>query len=92
MEKLKHSFEKRQKRLLENGSAKDILRIIEKERVDILLAGDRNMYTALKAKYPFLDVNQERAYPFAGYEGIVNMAKHLVNTLYSPVWKYVRGQ
>lgn len=45
-------FEKRQKHLLENGSAKDILRIMEKEKVDILLAGGRNMYTTLKAKYP----------------------------------------
>ncbi|MCX7760419.1 MAG: nitrogenase iron-molybdenum cofactor biosynthesis protein NifE [Hydrogenothermaceae bacterium] len=90
IEKLKHEFEKKQKILLEKGGAKDILRIMKEEKGDILLAGGRNMYTAIKGKYPFLDVNQERVYPYAGYSGIVEMAKHLVNTLYSPVWKYVK--
>ncbi len=91
IEKLRHAFEKNQKALIEQGGAKDIIRIMEENKGDILLAGGRNMYTAIKGRYPFLDVNQERVYPFAGYDGLVEIAKHMVNTIYSPVWKYAEN-
>ena len=35
------------------------------------------MYTALKAKVPFLDINQERDFGYAGYEGMLELARQL---------------
>ena len=57
---------------------------------DVLIAGGRNLYTAMKARVPFLDVNQEREYAFAGYVGILELARQLALTIENPVWTAVR--
>jgi hypothetical protein len=57
----------------------------------VLIAGGRNLYTAMKARIPFLDINQEREYAYAGYAGMVEMARQLALThRESPVWSAVR--
>ena len=76
--------------MLEKGSPQELLRVISQTKADMLIAGGRNQYTALKAKIPFLDINQERHHPYAGYEGMVEMARELEEALYSPVWQQVR--
>ena len=76
--------------MLEKGSPKELLQVIEKTKADLLVAGGRNQYTALKARIPFLDVNQERHHPYAGYVGIVELARELEEALYSPIWSQVR--
>ncbi len=76
--------------MLEQESPKEILRIVKEAKADLLIAGGRNQYTALKARIPFLDINQERHHPYAGYTGMVAMARELYEALYSPVWAQVR--
>ncbi|WP_088891453.1 nitrogenase iron-molybdenum cofactor biosynthesis protein NifE [Leptolyngbya ohadii] len=76
--------------MLEKGNAQELLRVIAQTRADMLIAGGRNQYTALKAKIPFLDINQERHHPYAGYVGMVEMARELDEALHSPVWAQVR--
>lgn len=76
--------------VLEQESPKEILRIVKETNADLLIAGGRNQYTALKARIPFLDINQERHHAYAGYAGMVEMAKELDEALYSPVWEQVR--
>ena len=55
-----------------------------------LIAGGRNMYTALKARVPFLDINQEREFGYAGYDGMLELVRQLALTMESPVWEQVR--
>ncbi len=76
--------------MLEKGSPEELLRVIQKTNADLLVAGGRNQYTALKAKIPFLDINQERHHPYAGYIGLVEMARELSEAVYSPIWQQVR--
>lgn len=76
--------------MLEKGNAQELLRVIAKTKADMLIAGGRNQYTALKARIPFLDINQERHHPYAGYVGMIEMARELDEALYSPVWEQVR--
>ncbi|WP_013323684.1 nitrogenase iron-molybdenum cofactor biosynthesis protein NifE [Gloeothece verrucosa] len=76
--------------MLEKGSAAEILKVVERTGADLLVAGGRNQYTALKAKIPFLDINQERHHPYAGYVGLVEMARELDEALHSPIWEQVR--
>ncbi|MCS6813147.1 MAG: nitrogenase iron-molybdenum cofactor biosynthesis protein NifE [Cyanobacteria bacterium] len=76
--------------MLEKGNAQELLQVIAKTKADMLIAGGRNQYTALKAKIPFLDINQERHHPYAGYVGLLEMARELDEALYSPVWAQVR--
>jgi len=77
-------------RMIEDGSPKVLLEIVREYSADILIAGGRNMYTALKARLPFLDINQEREFGYAGYQGMLELARQLTLTLESPVWDAVR--
>ncbi|MCK8784986.1 nitrogenase iron-molybdenum cofactor biosynthesis protein NifE [Roseomonas sp. NAR14] len=57
---------------------------------DIMLSGGRTQFTALKAKTPWLDINQERHVAYAGYDGMVNLVAELARALDNPVWREVR--
>ncbi len=76
--------------MIEDGNPRALLDTIANLRADILIAGGRNMYTALKARVPFLDINQEREFAYAGYIGMVELARQLALSLESPVWEAVR--
>jgi nitrogenase molybdenum-cofactor synthesis protein NifE len=76
--------------MLEKGNAQELLKLVRDTKADMLIAGGRNQYTALKARIPFLDINQERHHPYAGYMGMVEMARELYEALYSPIWAQIR--
>lgn len=77
-------------RMLDEGSPKALLKTFHDYKADVLIAGGRNLYTALKARIPFLDINQEREFGYAGYRGMLELARQLALTLESPVWSAVR--
>ncbi|MEI6746111.1 MAG: nitrogenase iron-molybdenum cofactor biosynthesis protein NifE [Methylococcaceae bacterium] len=77
--------------MIEDGSPKALLKCVRDYNVDILIAGGRNMYTALKAKIPFLDINQEREFGYEGYQGMLELVRQLSLTIESPVWEAVRA-
>ncbi len=77
-------------RMIEDGNPRVLLDTVHEYRADILIAGGRNMYTALKARLPFLDINQEREFGYAGYQGMLELARQLTLTLESPIWGAVR--
>ena len=76
--------------MLEDGNPAGLLKVYNEKGADVLIAGGRNLYTAMKARVPFLDINQEREHPYAGYAGMVEMARQLALTIESPVWSAVR--
>jgi len=78
-------------KMIEDGNPRALIDIVRENNVDILIAGGRNMYTALKARVPFLDINQERDFGYEGYQGMVELARQLTLTLNSPVWQAVRA-
>ena len=77
--------------MINDGSPKELIRIVREYKADILIAGGRNMYTALKAKIPFLDINQEREFGYEGYQGMLELVRQLALTIESPVWESVRA-
>jgi len=77
--------------MIEDGSPKELLRVVRDYKADILIAGGRNMYTALKARIPFLDINQEREFGYEGYQGMLELVRQLALTIESPVWQAVRA-
>ena len=79
-------------KMIDDGNPRELLRIVDEYRADILIAGGRNMYTALKARVPFLDINQEREFGYAGYDGMLELVRQLTLTLESPVWNAARSQ
>ncbi|MEH2377590.1 MAG: nitrogenase iron-molybdenum cofactor biosynthesis protein NifE [Nostoc sp.] len=76
--------------VLADGTPPALLKVLKNTKADVLIAGAGNQYTALKAQIPFLDINHERHHAYAGYAGLVEMARELSEALYSPVWEQVR--
>ena len=77
--------------MLDEGNPRALLDIVRDQQVDILIAGGRNMYTALKARIPFLDINQEREFGYAGYTGMLDLAERICTSVDSPIWPAVRS-
>ncbi|MBK9394657.1 MAG: nitrogenase iron-molybdenum cofactor biosynthesis protein NifE [Uliginosibacterium sp.] len=77
--------------MIDDGSPKALLGAYKDLSADILIAGGRNLYTALKARIPFLDINQEREFGYAGYSGMQELARQLALTMENPVWQAVRS-
>lgn len=67
--------------LLEDVKPKNILNFVKEKGVDLLVAGGRNMYLAVKENIPFIDVNQERHIAYAGYDGLINLARDISESL-----------
>ena len=61
--------------------------IIDDRKADLLLAGGRSLYTAIKKGIAFADVNQEKKKSYGGYAGLLNLAEDLKNALQNPVFK-----
>ncbi|MCG3746025.1 nitrogenase iron-molybdenum cofactor biosynthesis protein NifE [Vibrio cincinnatiensis] len=78
--------------MLDEGGATLLLDTYHQHHADVMIAGGRNMYTALKAKLPFLDINQEREHAYAGYEGMLTLAQELCRTIDTPIWQTVQRQ
>lgn len=67
--------------LVEDTAPGNLLRLLKENKADMLIAGGRNLYLAVKEGYPFVDVNQERHVAYAGYEGLVNLAEQISNSI-----------
>lgn len=67
--------------LVEDVSPKNLLKLMREKNADILVAGGRNQYLAIKEGFPFVDVNQERHTAYAGYEGLINLAEQISNSI-----------
>jgi nitrogenase molybdenum-cofactor synthesis protein NifE len=64
-------------------------KLIDEHNVDILLAGGRSLYTAIKKKVAFVDVNQEKKVSYGAYGGLENLAKDVCAAVNNPVFKVV---
>ena len=76
--------------MIEDGNPRALINIVRENNVDVLIAGGRSMYTALKARIPFLDINQERDFGYEGYEGMIELSRQIALTIENPVWDKVR--
>jgi nitrogenase molybdenum-iron cofactor biosynthesis protein NifE len=59
-------------------------------KADMMLSGGRSQFVALKARTPWLDINQERHVGFAAYDGMVNMVEQIDLMINNPIWEQVR--
>jgi nitrogenase molybdenum-cofactor synthesis protein NifE len=77
--------------MIDDLPPREMYNILKGARADIMLSGGRTQFVALKAKMPWLDINQERHHGYAGYEGIVTLVREIDKTLNNPVWEQVRA-
>jgi nitrogenase molybdenum-cofactor synthesis protein NifE len=69
---------------------REMYAILKEARADIMLSGGRTQFVALKAKMPWLDINQERHHAYAGYVGMVALVNEIDKALSNPIWEQVR--
>ena len=76
--------------MIDTLTPREMFRMLKEAEADILMAGGRSQFVALKAKVPFLDVNQERRFAFAGYKGMVTLVSELHRALTNPIFQSLR--
>lgn len=76
--------------MIDDMTPREMYAMLRDARAEIMLSGGRSQFIALKAKMPWLDINQERHHAYAGYEGMVKLVEEIDKTLYNPVWQEVR--
>lgn len=75
--------------ILMTNPGQEQAKIIDQTGAHLLLAGGRSLFTAIKKKIAFADVNQEKKKSYGGYNGLLNLAEDLKNALQNPVFKNV---
>ena len=77
--------------MIDDMTPRQMYAMLRDARADIMLSGGRSQFVALKARVPWMDINQERHHAFAGYEGMVTMVAEIDKALFNPVWAQVRA-
>jgi nitrogenase molybdenum-cofactor synthesis protein NifE len=72
--------------IIEDTSTAGLLAVMREKMPDLIVAGGKTKFLALKTRTPFLDINHGRAHPYAGYQGMVTFARQLDLTVNSPIW------
>lgn len=76
--------------MIDDMTPREMYAMLRDAKADIMLSGGRSQFVALKARMPWMDINQERHHAFAGYEGMVTMVAEIHKALFNPVWQQVR--
>ncbi|WP_157223628.1 nitrogenase iron-molybdenum cofactor biosynthesis protein NifE, partial [Rhodovulum sp. PH10] len=76
--------------MFESMAQRDLYRMLSEGAADIMLSGGRTQFIALKAKTPWLDINQERSNPYGGYDGMVELVRQIDLEVNNPIFAAVR--
>lgn len=77
--------------LFDSMPPKEMYRALKAAEADVLMSGGRSQFVALKAKMPWVDVNQEKHEPYAGYMGMVDMVQAIDRAMNNPMWNDLRS-
>lgn len=72
--------------IIEDTSTAGLLAVMREKMPDLIVAGGKTKFLALKTKTPFMDINHGRTHPYAGYEGMVTFSRQLDMTVNNPIW------
>jgi nitrogenase molybdenum-cofactor synthesis protein NifE len=90
-DKLKEMFgDQADAHMIDDMTPRQMYAMLRDAQADIMLSGGRSQFVALKARMPWMDINQERHHAFAGYEGMVTMIAEIDKALFNPMWAEVR--
>lgn len=75
--------------MIEDNDQRGLIAAFDRYGADVMVAGDRYIYPALKSRLPFLDIDHVRRIGYAGYAGAVELARNLDAVVNSPMWAKV---
>jgi nitrogenase molybdenum-cofactor synthesis protein NifE len=76
--------------MIDDMTPREMYKMLKDAQAEIMLSGGRSQFIALKAKMPWLDINQERHHAYAGYSGMVTLVQEIDKALHNPMWEQVR--
>jgi len=76
--------------MIDDMTPRQMYAMLRDAKADIMLSGGRSQFVALKARMPWMDINQERHHAFGGYEGMITMIAEIDKALFNPMWEQVR--
>ena len=76
--------------MFDDMTPREMFKMLKDAKADIMLSGGRSQFVALKAKMPWLDINQERHHAYASYDGMIALVEEIDKALSNPVWEQVR--
>jgi nitrogenase molybdenum-cofactor synthesis protein NifE len=76
--------------MIDDMTPREMYKMLKDAQAEIMLSGGRSQFIALKAKMPWLDINQERHHAYAGYDGMVTLVQEIDKALHNPMWEQVR--
>ena len=75
--------------IVDDSNPMELAKFILELDVDLFIGGVKERPVAYKLGVGFCDHNHERKIPLAGFEGMLNFAKEVHDTVMSPVWQFV---
>lgn len=74
--------------IVDDTNPVELSQFLLKLNADLLIGGVKERPIAYKLGVAFCDHNHERKIPLAGFEGMLNFAKEVYNSVSSPVWRF----
>ncbi|MCG8636453.1 MAG: nitrogenase iron-molybdenum cofactor biosynthesis protein NifE [Desulfobacterales bacterium] len=75
--------------ILDDANPLELAKYVMEKDADLFIGGVKERPIAYKLGIGFCDHNHERKIPLAGFEGMINFAKEVHETVTSPVWDLV---
>jgi nitrogenase molybdenum-cofactor synthesis protein NifE len=75
--------------ILDDANPLELAKYVMEKDADLFIGGVKERPIAYKLGIGFCDHNHERKIPLAGFEGMVNFAREVHETVTSPVWDLV---
>ncbi|MDP4269502.1 MAG: nitrogenase iron-molybdenum cofactor biosynthesis protein NifE [Bacteroidota bacterium] len=76
--------------LVDDSNPVELSEFVKLTGADLFIGGVKERPIAYKLGIGFCDHNHERKLALAGYEGMLNFAKEVYETVTSPVWQFVK--
>lgn len=76
--------------LVDDSNPIELSEFVKQTGADLFIGGVKERPIAYKLGIGFCDHNHERKLALAGYDGMLNFAKEVYETVTSPVWKFVK--
>lgn len=78
--------------LVDDSNPVELSEFVKQTGANLFIGGVKERPIAFKLGIGFCDHNHERKLALAGYEGMLNFAVEVYETVSSPVWQFVRGR
>lgn len=76
--------------VIDDSNPVELSHFVKEKKADLFIGGVKERPIAFKLGIGFCDHNHERKNALAGYEGMLNFAKEVYSTIFSPVWQFVK--